>query len=1267
MILGKSGAQLLPFMKDYVEYGELSVITTAAQARQADDLEKNIKRLTKAKEAWKIVVGTELVPVLDDVVKVLLKMQTETNGTLDAAKKYSADGSIKAWAQGAVIALAYVIDFFLGIKAVLVTVSAAIKAFVMGNIQALGGIASTVIAFIEGKYASIPGIVKDTLATVSTTVKTAGADISNEWSGTRMAERMKAQFAESNAAIVDGAEKSKKAIRGLGKEAKEATDEADKLAKALVALSQKTIQINFEIQADAAKEQLAAIEGMFKRFGGEDLANAITALQSKALDDFEANTKTKMASLLVDIQKFAEAARAAQPGGGAEERAQQNLIAETAKFLDLQKELASVVNKRAESARAAADREREMMVELSRGLEGVRNSAEDYAESVKEAGFARDLELRSIGLSSQEQERLNIAAKAEVTIRGLTLQLWRLQIAATYEMTDNQRQINALDQKTLQARIAGVGVEKEALIVYADTKRAKEEELSLWKSISDASTNFFADLFTNGKSAFGNLWKTIKKFFIDLAAQFATKFVLNAVMNMTGSGGGAGGIAASLLSGGGGAGGIGSVVSGVTSLFSGGLATAGGVFSSVLAGTGSVLQGLTAGLSALTGGATAFLGVLGPIGLAVGAIALIASAFKRDNGFKVDNNLTNVGNSPNHFTNSAIAKFDISGRGTDSPEMQAAFKPFVTAVQMIDDLLANKLLGADVLAKIRANMNAVNNASSWENLDKAGIEKGTANFLKQRYGVIFDEVDAKIAATVRGFTGTSDELLKFIGSVVTVMEAIKANAEYFKAVIGEAVSVSQLAAAAKEGETLTQTLTRVVTVFSATNGVAALMGKDVTTAFSAVGMASLEARQHIVDLAGGIQALDAMSKSYYEHYFSDAERAALALKSQNEAIANTFEALGLSIPTTLKGFRDLIESQDLTTSAGRATSVALLKVEGAFFAVNNVVEKTTEALTELAAANFFTTPGMSDPYTRSLGAGRTFQSRSDKGPARVAVDPRLAQLGMYDGASPALMALLNGSGGRDLRATKPEAVNQALFDAGRRNMENVSSMVMRLTAQQSNSTLAAFNSQRASFQDLMNIAPRSAGALASVTQGMYAMRDATVALLMQIQEVKASIGTMFGDTIRSLKLSTMSKEEQYTFYQKDAEEARLLSLSVTDPLEIKRQAERVNRDVLAAQGLLTPEQQAHTNPEQIANLEKYNAQVQEWLDKQAKAATTASDLFLEKLDAKFKSITDAQGDISKRNSDAADKQLVAATTTRRFEVDFSANIPGVVRTSEVGG
>lgn len=592
-------------------------------------------------------------------------------------------------------------------------------------------------------------------------------------------------------------------------------------------------------------------------------------------------------------------------------------------------------------AKKRADERLRIQVESNQRFNEYLTQSVDVVRAMQDENEQRRFELSLIGLTAQAAGEMQARRQSELTMRRALTQAYRDYIAAM-NASDSQERDNAVTDayNKTAAGIRAAADEQGNLTVQVQATSA-----------AYASMSTFVEGFINAAlGGFKSLKDFLKNQLFDwLKQSLAKQFVMQIQASVTG---GVAGAAANAL--GGGAGGIGSLVSSL-------LGSGGGVGSflgtmpfvagagPIAAGTGLAgaasslgLPGLANGLASLGGAISgtvtsvlAAIPVFGWIALAAGAAAVIFG--KRDPGFKIDNNLTNVGNPSSHFTNSALSKFDVSGRGTDSAETQAMIKPLITAVQTVDDLLVNKLLGSDVIEKIRANLNKVNNASSWEKLDKAGIEKGSKEFLMQRYGAVFDEVDAKIAASIRGFTGTSEALLLFIGSVVTVMQALKDNAAYFKAVVGETLAVSDIAALAKEGEDMTATLNRVVSVFAATNGVAALMGKDVATAFGSVGLASLEARQNLIDLAGGISALDSQSRFFYENFYTEQERNARNIVAATATVAASFAELNLAVPTTRAGFRTLVEAQDLTTEAGRRTWAALMKLAPAFDTVTKAV------------------------------------------------------------------------------------------------------------------------------------------------------------------------------------------------------------------------------------------------------------------------------------------------------------------------------------------
>jgi hypothetical protein len=77
-LLGRSGAQALPFLKDLSEEAVLNGRVTAEQARMAEAYEKNLNRLSATSGQYAKTLAMELLPVLNDIA------QTMVDGTRQA-------------------------------------------------------------------------------------------------------------------------------------------------------------------------------------------------------------------------------------------------------------------------------------------------------------------------------------------------------------------------------------------------------------------------------------------------------------------------------------------------------------------------------------------------------------------------------------------------------------------------------------------------------------------------------------------------------------------------------------------------------------------------------------------------------------------------------------------------------------------------------------------------------------------------------------------------------------------------------------------------------------------------------------------------------------------------------------------------------------------------------------------------------------------------------------------------------------------------------
>lgn len=489
----------------------------------------------------------------------------------------------------------------------------------------------------------------------------------------------------------------------------------------------------------------------------------------------------------------------------------------------------------------------------------------------------------------------------------------------------------AIATRDISIRQAGV----DAAIAYEEQQRA-----ILAGKIADALTTA---LFEGGRAGSKKLREIIiaelKK---PIVIQVQT--LVNTLFNGSN---GTDGILSSLLGGGGSTGGSGSggmfggIITSMLGSTSGGTGILGAIGSYFgIGGAAAVTAGGVAGLGA-TGTATlagstaaapttvlAAIPVYGWIALAV--IAAAAYFTRDETGIKIDNNTNGVGNPSSHFVQNSLAAYDVSG---DLPT--SAFAPLINAVNKYDQVLVDALLSPAQTAAIREKLGSLINPD-WIGFDgnpTEAISKASKEFLQTRYGAVFDEVDAKTAASIRNFKGNAEELLKYIGETVAVMQLLKTNAADFTKVIGGALTLTDLGAVQKEGESLIQTLDRVVSEFQATNLVAELMGKTTAEAFGTVGFGSVIAREDLIRYAGGLDKLKGSLSFYLENFFTEAERSAMTMKSAQDTLTAGFKELGIAIPTSKEAFKDLLKGIDTTTDAGKKLWATLLALAPALAAL----------------------------------------------------------------------------------------------------------------------------------------------------------------------------------------------------------------------------------------------------------------------------------------------------------------------------------------------
>lgn len=528
------------------------------------------------------------------------------------------------------------------------------------------------------------------------------------------------------------------------------------------------------------------------------------------------------------------------------------------------------------------------------------NMAESAYEAANAAEAQRDAQLQAnaaIGLTALEVANLEAAriddTATEKKRRAAIMDGIDPAIAADY-----RRQAQALTELAEAKRDGAV---KDAM---AETAKEAADE---WKRTADKIEDALIDaLMDGGKSGAEYIEGLFRSMVLRPVLQVIVSPVAGAVTSALGLGGGAAQGANAL-----------GTVSNLSSLYSaatGGLTASLGsmaasigttIGSSAVTAFGAGMQGstLAAGLAGpTTAGATGAMGLGASFGAAmpwIGGALIVDQLF----GSKISSSIGKIlgfgDDKPRYRYQTGGGDFEdgvsvagvygnIGMNDNGSKNIKAA--DFTETFQAIADLDATiaATLSPDQNAQIKT---ALNNYVSSKN-------ESTADYVADRMRIMADVIGGGVNELVDQFGGTSEELVGYMLRLTQAQPTIDALAFLGKS-LGDTEAAALSAALAME------------------------------------------------DLVGGQQNLLALTGSYYANFYTEAERTAHATQALTEALAS----IGVdTLPATREAFRDLVESQDLTTESGRSTYAALMGLSGAFAAVVPATDDLTDALEETHAA-----------------------------------------------------------------------------------------------------------------------------------------------------------------------------------------------------------------------------------------------------------------------------------------------------------------------------
>jgi len=247
-----------------------------------------------------------------------------------------------------------------------------------------------------------------------------------------------------------------------------------------------------------------------------------------------------------------------------------------------------------------------------------------------------------------------------------------------------------------------------------------------------------------------------------------------------------------------------------------------------------------------------------------------------------------------------------------------------------------------------------------------GLSKSTSNRvevqglndeLSKQFGLIFTNLDKSLQAAATAMGGSASDVTKVLDDLT--LESTKVSLKGLKgteltdalnAVISK--SMDDIAQAAfpqldqfrKVGEGYAETVIRIAGDYAKLDSILAAS----STTFGATGMASIAARERLIELAGGIDQLASQTNSFSQNFLSKAEQLAPVQKYVIDQLA----AMGLQSLDTRDKFKDyvlgLANSGALATESGAATYAALLALADAFAKTHAATVDLTKSEQEIA-------------------------------------------------------------------------------------------------------------------------------------------------------------------------------------------------------------------------------------------------------------------------------------------------------------------------------
>ena len=296
--------------------------------------------------------------------------------------------------------------------------------------------------------------------------------------------------------------------------------------------------------------------------------------------------------------------------------------------------------------------------------------------------------------------------------------------------------------------------------------------------------------------------------------------------------------------------------------------------------------------------------------------------------------------------------FGLSDQGSKNIDAMEYMEVYEGLAKVSDALAA--FYGPELAKKVEDEL------AKWPHIWGTKFEKGTAGALKAIVDAISDVAEGTgddigvIFNRVLGeLTGSAEEMAAQIEAAMQTTALLFEAAKTMKGsdlggVLGLNADTGDAAlqlltyaqSIATAGEATGASVQRLLVNLTGLEQAALLTGDQLAVVGQAYVNLSSQLAAAAEAAGGSMQALIGQQTAYYQHFFSEEERATITRDQSLAAIAQWNEAQGLSgeaLINSSESLRAYVESLDLTTDAGREAYVAAMAISGIFITLDQAL------------------------------------------------------------------------------------------------------------------------------------------------------------------------------------------------------------------------------------------------------------------------------------------------------------------------------------------